>query len=233
MGDRASWLLLWVLLSACGQAAPDDVSDAGGAGQRETASDADADGLCDATEAQLGTDPDRADSDADGVPDVFEYLLRSDPGDPGAPASEQLLALPAERDATLRAELRVTVDGAGEGHAGVFEPVSSVYPDLTAADFFAGTTALSAQPPDHVRGVQAGSGRFDTVIGETRLSFALAFSYDLGEPPHDDCVRAYPLRFSVKPDGSASSQSQRLLLQTIPDGLSPRLDPYCLPTRCL
>ncbi len=47
----------------------------------ETSDDADADGLTDAEEAELGTDPTNADSDGDGYEDGYEADYGTDPND--------------------------------------------------------------------------------------------------------------------------------------------------------
>jgi hypothetical protein len=52
--------------------------------------DDDYDGLSNADEARLGTNPNRADSDEDGVRDGAEFASESDPNDPGS--------MPVDRD---------------------------------------------------------------------------------------------------------------------------------------
>ncbi|MBV9084798.1 MAG: hypothetical protein JOZ62_19140 [Acidobacteriaceae bacterium] len=50
----------------------------------ESDPDSDGDGLSDAQERNLGTDPNNQDTDGDGYPDGLEVLLGSDPLDPNS-----------------------------------------------------------------------------------------------------------------------------------------------------
>lgn len=234
-----SWLAPLALLAttaACGNDTADGYGDAG-PGPIDFAADRDGDGLCDVTEAQLGSDPTVPDTDGDRVPDLFESMIGTAPDDPTAPDAAQLVYLGTAADDRAQLEVRFTVQGAGEGHAGAFQATGSPYRDVDASAFFASASALSAQPPDHVRDVQPAAERFGTVIGETRLSFELDFLAATDEPDHPDCARGYPARYALKADGQPVQQRQMLLLITLPDGRgaqdvrSGEL-PFCFPADC-
>jgi len=200
-------------------------------GERETVADSDGDGLCDVTEEELGTDPGREDSDDDGFPDLIE-LLAGTTFDTGRPNTSDLVFLSQSRGAQVDQEVRVTVEGGGEGHSGAFDALESPYPGADASDFYVGAVAVSAQPPDHVRGVEPDAQRFATVTGDTRLSFSLSFRHNEDVAPHPDCQRAYPFAYRVKAEGVHERAQVSMLLVVSPDGL-PAGAPYCLPADCI
>lgn len=193
--------------------------------------DADADGLCDVTEQNLGSDPEMADTDGDGFPDVIEYYFGSIL-DTSGPLPADLVFLTASPGARVDREIRVTVDGEGEGHSGAFDALPSPYPDASAADFYAGALAVSAQPPDHVRGIEADAQRFGTVQGSTRLSFNLSFQYNGDIEPQPDCSAGYPFVYRVKAEGLGQAAQVYMLLVVAPPGL-PADAGYCIPSSCI
>lgn len=195
--------------------------------------DADADGLCDFTEDELGTDPLAADTDRDGLPDLVELLHSFVPTDWSSPASTQLAHLEARQAATAQFAVRVTVEGDGQGVSGDFDALPSSYDDeLSAADFFAGASAVSASPMDAVRSIDEGSARFAAVLGRTRLAFDLRFDYpwdELGELP---CARSYPFRYAIKSDDGETRSNGLYLLVVSPEGTVGTEARHCLPLHC-
>jgi hypothetical protein len=196
------------------------------------ATDADHDGLCDATEEQVGTDPRSPDSDGDGLPDLIELGNGFDATDPSSPATDQVAVLEARDGAALDFPVRATVDGDGQGVSGLFQSISSIYVDQTTAqDFYTGSIAISADPVDGVRSIDARSARFDSVLGRTRLVFSLHFEYGAEAKPVK-CAKSYPFRYSMKSDDGDTSADRLYLLNVIPQGQSGDAIKYCLPSSC-
>jgi hypothetical protein len=180
--------------------------------------DRDGDGLCDVTEEIAGTDPDDPDTDDDTLPDVLEVAYDFGPTDPNRPAEDQVGYLEAEPGSTLDFGLRTTVDGDGQGHTGLFRAQASLYDrETTAETFFRGSVAVSADPSDNVRGVEADASRFGSVLGSTRLAFSLRFEVP-SDYEADDCARAYPFRYELKADDGESRAERQYLLVVAPAG---------------
>lgn len=193
--------------------------------------DADADGLCDVTEEQFGTRLDALDTDEDGIPDLPEVVFGYDAVDPDEPLDYELAFLPSTPGASTTLGVRSTVVGAGEAHGGAFEGLASLDASgLTAADFFARGTAVSADPPENVRGIEPGGERFASVLGETRLSFELEFRYERSEPVQ--CTQAFPFRYLVKSEAGRTVRIHTLLLIVGPADTGGDAESYCLPASC-
>jgi hypothetical protein len=227
----AAFLGATLALGGCGDDPARMRGDGAAGSDVERLVDSDNDGLCDVSELGAGTDPRRPDSDDDGYPDLLEVLAGMH-GEANRPAAHELVFLSATRDARVEHEVRVTVEGTGEGHAGAFDAIASPYPDASAANFYAGALAVSGEPPDHVRGLEPDAERFATVLGSTRLSFSLSFRYDQDVAPHPDCRRGYPFRYQVKAEGGFDRSEVTMLLVVAPPGLGQDA-PFCLPTDCL
>ncbi|MGD8861394.1 MAG: hypothetical protein PVI30_15400 [Myxococcales bacterium] len=191
--------------------------------------DVDGDGLCFDTEMELGTNPERADTDADDLPDLTELGAGFDPISPGSPAADQVGFLVARAGASLEFPAHATISGDGAQVSGFFEPADGFGPQdgRSAADFFAGAVAESADPVDNVRSIDRESGRFDAVSGETWLGFRLRFEYRADGPV--SCARAYPFRYLLKDDRGNLLGGRRYLLVVTPPGPEPD---YCVPTEC-
>jgi hypothetical protein len=194
--------------------------------------DSDHDGLCDATELELGTDPRVSDTDGDALPDWVEVGNGFDPNDPTSPAPDQLARLEAQTGAGSDFPVRSTVQGDGQGLTGAFQSFSSAYADgATAGDFLTAAIAVSADPVDGVRRIDAQQARFESVLGPTRLGFSLHFDYagDAGTPT---CAKAYPFRYGTKSD-DGSTRSTRLFLLVVEPPEQPQGSvQYCLPDGC-
>lgn len=197
----------------------------------EPPSDEDGDGLCDVTEEQSATRLDAIDSDDDGIPDLPEVVFGYDAVNPDEPLDYELAFLPAVPGATTTFSVRSTVVGDGEPHGGSFEGLASLdAAGATAGDFFAQGMAVSADPPENVRGIEADGERFASVLGETRLSFELEFRYGLSEPV--PCSQAFPFRYLVKSEVGRVIDIQAFLLIVGPAEAGGDPESYCLPSTC-
>lgn len=197
-------------------------------------SDLDRDGLCDNTETALGTDPERADTDGDGLPDALEQIAGSDPRDRLDPNRDRVAYLQAGR--SLDVDIAVVLD----------EPAGSIHGELAdrnaldaqsrrAGDYHLSTIAVSAQPPENVREIEADKARFVSVLGHTRLAFRLRF-----EAPSIaavDCAPVLPFDLLAVDETSVARTSERALLVVTNREISPETDAhaihYCLPIACL
>ncbi|MFI5305767.1 MAG: hypothetical protein ACHQ53_00365 [Polyangiales bacterium] len=227
------WLATCVLCACSGTPSAASSAQRGARGAPDAgALDSDMDGLCDSTEEDLGTDPHAADTDGDGLPDLIEVGNAFDPTDPSSPAPDQLGYLQAQPDAVLDFPVRLTVTGDGQGLSGVFESISSIYADGgSAADYFVGAQAVSADPAGGVRTIDTTSAHFESVLGRARLAFSLRFQYP-ADGKTRTCARAYPYRYSVKADDSSTPAQRLELLLLTPDAQTGHNVKYCLPRTC-
>ena len=195
--------------------------------------DDDGDGLCDDTENEFATNPSALDTDGDTLPDLIELLNGFDATDPEEPAADQVGYLPAGRTASIDFMIRATVDGNGQGISGGFQSLASIYTDgSSAADFFAGASAVNALPVDGVRSIDEGSAYFAAVLGKTRLVFNLRFAYPFERFGEVDCARAYPFRFSIKTDDGETRAERRYLLVVHAGEDTAQDIAHCLPDTC-
>ncbi len=245
MGPAA--LAVGLLMSGCDEApAPAAASpapaatDSGGveeAGAHADASpapgfpDADRDGLCDHTESEHRTSPDRLDTDADGFPDLIEVEYGFAPLEPDSPALNQVVFLREARGSSADMLVNIWVDGEGMSHTGTFqsiEPLASQ--NLSAADLYVGAVALSAEPPDQAFGIEPDAARFGAVHGMTRLSFDLFFAF--GDSPAAGCIQGCPFFFGVKRPDDRVLGRRRLMVVTVPPDEEPAAPLWCLPREC-
>jgi len=193
--------------------------------------DTDHDGLCDVSEAMLGTDPTARDTDHDGFPDVVEAISEFDASDPLSPGVDQVVFLLAQAGQRVQAEINTTIIGNGAGATGQFD-ARNAYDEngFRARDFFVDAVAVEALPPDNARGIVAQNERFTSVSGKTRLTFRLTFAFDA--QPLPDCAAALPFDYQVKGDVGAYLGSRSFMLVVTPVG-SPRAVDYCQPAECI
>ncbi len=200
---------------------------------KPSATDRDHDGVCDDTERTLGSNLDDPDSDHDGFPDFVEAVNGFSLTDPQSPALDQVAYLPAMQGASTDFDLRATVDGAGDGATGDFAAYTTVDSHKrTASDFFTTDSAVAAEPPDNVRGIETTSARFDSVLGHTRLSFRLRFEYKLDATYK--CAQGYGFAYAVKTDtGKQTGSRDYMLVVTKADSAALDIASYCLPAGCI
>lgn len=215
------------LAGGCGDAGSEAPRDAGPASS-VAGRDEDGDGLCDAVESAIGTDPAAADTDGDRVPDGIEIGYGFDAADPSMPSADRLAYLDARRGAAIDFPVRVTVDVEGADFTGAFSEEESLYDDGTrAAAFFQGAQAVSAMPFENARALREEA--FVGVTGRTRLEFVLHFQHPASDPV--ECARAYPFRYTVKSSqGETVSASLRLLV--VAPGAAMAADDWCVAGPC-
>jgi hypothetical protein len=206
--------------------APDAAADGG-----ETL-DRDRDGVCDATEARYGGDADGSDTDRDGLPDLIELLAGFSPSEATQPGPEQVAILSGTPQAVLDFELRLTLDGSGQGYTGEFEPGTALSGDsLSASSFYTGAVALAADPRENARGIAATSERFGIVDGRTRLSFRLSFRNNEAQPAN--CTAGYPFLYRITADNGSLAAGRPFVLIVTSDQGSGGSPDFCMPTSCL
>lgn len=210
-----------------------DAAISGSAGSRSDPNDdRDRDGVCNGTELALMSDPDRGDTDRDGIPDFTEAFANFVATDPLIPAPDQLLYLFAASRESVAFELRMTVNGSGLGYTGEFRALDAPDPrGVTAKDFYLGAEALGGEPADNVRGVQAESERFESVLGKTRVSFQLHFA--IGAAKVTGCTMGYPFEYRLKDDNGRFSASRDYLLVVTPDLNANGEHTFCVPASCI
>jgi hypothetical protein len=194
--------------------------------------DHDHDGVCDSTELRYGGDLGRADSDRDGLPDLPELLAGFNPTDANSPGPDQVAFISGTSQTALDFEVRLTLDGSGQGYTGEFVAGSSLSDDLlSSADFFNGAVALGADPRENGREMIAASERFGSVDGRTRLSFRLSFAYMQADPA--PCTTGYPFMYRIQADnGDLAAGRPYLLIVTSDEGSGGSAE-FCVPSACL
>jgi len=197
-----------------------------------TSEDQDHDGLCDVSEQRLQTNAAKPDTDADGFPDVVEVLCGYSPTDPTSPAPDQVGYLVAQTGRKLDLELRSTIDGDGQDATGQFLARNTLDAfGLRASDFFVGGLAVSAEPPDNVRGIQADSERFASVLGKTRLTFRLHFEVNTSIALN--CAAALAFDYAIKSDVGGYVNTRNYMLVVTPSDSASEPADFCLPLACL
>jgi hypothetical protein len=203
-----------------------------GSGGGPTAGDEDGDGVCDDTEARLGSSSDTADSDGDGVPDVIELLYGFTLTDPLSPAQDRLVRLEAKPGAEARLAMRFTVEGESSDYIGFFEDSPAPYDDRSSAGMYLDSSvAIGAEPPEAARVVDGPRQRFLAVLGTARLELEVRFRAPDTED-EEGCARAYPFRYGLREDGRGAVNDRLCLLIVAPNGGDGPED-FCRPTECL
>lgn len=212
------------------------VTDAAISGRGGTYSNPDADrdhdGVCNGTELALKSNPDNPDTDGDGLPDFTEVMANYNATNPLIPGPEQVVYLAGDSQAPIDFEVRMTVDGTGLGYTGEFRPDESPDPrGIGAREFYVGAEALGGQPSDNVRGVQAESERFESVLGKTRISFRLQFA--VGMTKVAGCTIGYPFEYRLKDDNGRYGSSRGYILIVTPPLNATGEHMFCVPASCV
>ncbi|MET0391193.1 MAG: hypothetical protein ABW321_34795 [Polyangiales bacterium] len=221
------------LMAACGERGSEPVVPWAGpeGGVVDDLHDAEPDGLCDATERELGTDAAQADTDHDGWPDGVEVIAGMDPRDPTEPSVDRVVYLqPAAGELTF--DLALMVEGHGEAASG--ELVSGQSLDARsrrAGDYFRGSVAVGALPPENVRDIKPEASRFGMILGRTRLSYRLRFAATSDEPL--DCAASLPFEFVVKDEQDRYLAREHYTLIVTADRSALTAALFCRPAACI
>lgn len=192
--------------------------------------DSDGDGLCDSSELALGTDRSRADSDGDGLLDVHEQIAGTDPRDRLDPSPDRVALLQA--GGRLDFAISLAVDQSGAAVRGELKDRNALDPqERRAGDFFRGSSAREAVPPENVRNVESGRARFASVLGRTQLTFALRFAAEADAAL--DCAAVLPFDYAATLDDGSVIEKQRVLLVVAKDATPPAAEDFCRPVACL
>jgi len=231
---RSAWqcLLLAVTCEAC--AAQADNAGAvpySDVDERDSAfRDSDADGLCDGTEALLGTDPSAKDSDGDGLFDAHEDIAGTDPRDRFDPNADRIVYLPF--GASVEMPLSVVIDTPVSAVLGKLSDRSALDPHARrAGDFYSFSYALSAEPPDSVRTVDPSGPRFSGVLSRTQLQFRLQFVAD--SEAREDCAAVLPFDYVASDETGQPLARERAVLIVGRSGRDDAALDFCLPAACL
>ena len=193
--------------------------------------DTDDDGLCDVTEGEIGTDSWHGDSDADGLPDGQEAIAGADPQNSGDPATDHVLYL-APTAGELTYDVFATIDGRGSPANGFVVSRSSLDPDSRrAGDYYVGTSAEAAEPPESARNIQAEASRFGSVVGRAQLHFLVSFATKNLVAP-TACAAALPFDFVVRDDQGEQLSRETYILVVAATDRTHVLD-FCSPVACL
>lgn len=111
----------------------------------ERDADSDADGLTDAEEARLGTDPQNPDTDADGIPDYIEVTNSTDPLQPERPALKFRPVVDLGSHAYPVAFGTSCQDSLDDGDCGLGEP--SIEVDGAGTIYITGVCCVGNAPP--------------------------------------------------------------------------------------
>jgi hypothetical protein len=200
-------------------------------GSQPGSKDSDQDGLCDATEAGLGSDPDTGDSDDDGLPDFVEVIYGFLPTNPTSPEQDQIARLTAVPGTQTSWPIRLSATGEPNDFIGVFENVPAPYDDgSSAGTFFVSSSAVACEPPDAVRGIEAERQRFVLALGPVRLELGVELKYD-GLVDTTACTRAYPFQYFIKDDDGAVVADRFYLLVVAEPG-EEGAEHFCKPASC-
>lgn len=208
-----------MLLVACpgSETFPDADVDGGDRPDASTdLNDDDGDGLCNFNEMNRGIDPLDPDTDGDGYSDFVEVAFGYNPLIPAIPTDEEVFRLLEEPGVIVRASHALVIRGSGQDYVGAFESLAARDPDgLLADDFWAGSIALFANPPENVAVVEEGAEAFRGVVGRTELNFETTFTFEGGDT-FEPCMRAYPFRYQVKRSDGFVLAVERYLLVVVP-----------------
>ena len=254
---RAVLVILIAVFTGCGAGTTEPPADAGrtDTGPRTDrgpgvdlgpvpTGDGDGDGVCDATEAMAGTDPDRGDTDGDGLTDLYELRSGTDPLNSRQPDSEDRVQLRESPSEVVLTDYPVVVDGEGGVIAALWQDRGAGIDDRLASAWVSFDLAAVGADPAGV--VQEISGsRFVGVLGRTRLSWRLTTRSRAGASEGADggvlrlgCRRAYEFVLVVRAEGGEVLRSRRMTLDVLGaqggGGVWPAVDAegFCQAARC-
>lgn len=190
--------------------------------------DTDGDGLCDDSEISRGTDPLVSDTDGDGFTDFVEVMFGTDPMLSSSPDRDTVFLLRENPESSVQIPISRRISGGGEDYVGAFESLGR--PDLagaTAADFYAGSVALFADPAENAAIVDGDAETIFGVVGRTLLGYEVRMAFGSNLPR--SCIRAYQFRYNIKRSDGRLVGLERRLVVVLPTG--DRLDSgeWCAP----
>ena len=195
--------------------------------------DPDGDGLCTATERNLGTDPMAADTDGDGWPDGAEWQASSDPTDATEPDPAFVDALTEGAGAPLYISVLVETRARGHDLTGGIEDTALFEDGRRASQWLAALRAAAAYPSYRVAWIDEENATYRGVEGRVLVAFELSFQ--VPAEAARGCARAYPYWFVLKRnDGVRWIVQRRWLRVAAPQGTG-ATEAWCLsrPPRCL
>lgn len=152
--------------------------------------DSDGDGLLDAKEWEIGTDPTRKDTDGDGIDDKSEIIIGCDPLTPDACAEDMVYAVVIyeDTDRTKTFEIETpdpTAAGTEIWNEVTFEVTAEENEQgINALEFIKSSAASYALPAEGAQSMDGTS--FYSVVPETVLAYELVFQNHIFEPPACD-----------------------------------------------
>lgn len=194
--------------------------------------DRDLDGVCDATEAKVHTDPTLADSDGDGLTDAYELLISTDPINPRDPDARDRVPVVEGDDNFATVEHFVRVSGSGA-------PVIAYWQDRTpgpdgryASELVRfEVAALDADPMVLVRAVDG--PRFVGVTGFTTLHWRVTVrGAAAGDAGALGCRRAYEALVVVGEEGGDALAQRRLVIDVRPRAPAGTDLEFCAASSC-
>lgn len=232
--SRFAWqsALLFAACEGCAPAAgvDDTVPYSDGSERASALQDRDQDGLCDDTEAFVGTDPAIRDTDGDGLLDAQEEIAGTDPRDRFEPNADRIAYLPF--GSSVEMAVSIVIDDPTSTVTGVLIDRNALDKySRRAGDFFRAGRAVSAEPPDSVRGIDPQRPRFSDVLSRARLQFRLQFVVD--EPQPDDCAAVLPFDYVATDELGSRLASERAVLVVGRSSSRDATTDYCLPAACL
>ena len=219
-----------VCCAACGASEPLAPFSVDG-GEHADPFDRDGDGLCDGSEAELGTNPLVADTDADGLPDALEAIAGADPQSPNEPSPDRIAHL-----SVTAGSLELLLDSSvqGDGQAAVGELLARNALDARgrrATDYFRGAVAVAGIPPDNVRNVDPDQPRFGMIFGRVRLRYRLQFAVDADEK--FPCAVGLPFEYVTRDSGGQVLARVSALLIVSERATTPTAAEICRPVACI
>jgi hypothetical protein len=193
--------------------------------------DRDGDGLCDASEIELGTNPMLADTDGDGLPDALEAIAGSDPENPAEPSPDRVAHLSVE-SGSLELLLDSSVEGQGVGAQGELVARNALdAKSRRASDYYRGSVAVAGIPPDNVRNVSLDQPRFGMVLGRVRLRYRLEFSVEPGTKL--PCALGLPFDYVTRDNSGQVLARESGLLIVSESATMPTAAEICRPVACI
>ncbi len=208
------WVLSALFLAGCPRFAPGELRDSSLDPEPDRRiiprSDFDRDGLCDDTEASLGTRSDRIDTDDDGYSDWVEFRLATNPLRSFSPDRAGIIFLDAELNSEVEVSVSENVMGNGTDYQGQFAALRILEGDgvADASAYLTIDEAVSATPPNNINGTDG--HRFLAVRGATDLNARLVFRSNRAAL---DCWEPLPFSYTFRRDDGVVRNTRRIMVR--------------------